>query len=416
MKTPTRRGAISRGMVTCRAAAVAVFLALVIPLSAQIPSPPPNPGTPIRSAAELDTMLAPIALYPDPLIAQILPAATLPDEVVLADRFLRDGGDPGVIDQQAWDPSVRAMARYPAVLKMMDDYLGWTTQLGQAFLAQPDDVMNSVQRLRAEALQLGNLRSSPQQSVVNDDGVIEILPADPGTLYVPAYQPSVIFTEPCPAGFSYLTFGVGFPIGLWLNHDCDWRHHALIVWHRDHPRPRDWWSRRPAERNRPTIVGDRVTVPNHLTENATVWRPRNRAGVAVAAGRDRGWAGRDVIHSQPAAPRPERAPERPAGRGPEPAPVRPNPNPPIRSTTPSRPEPPPQFHPATRGGVANGAVIGVGNARDTRDFSARGQLSRQAPSRPAAPAQRSAPPAASHSAAPAPSRSSGSGSSGSKKP
>jgi hypothetical protein len=90
----------------------------------------------LRSSAELDRMLGAIALYPDPLIAQLLPAATLPEQVVLADRYVRAGGDPAQIDQQTWDLSVKAVARYPSVLQMMDDNLAWTTDLGQAFLNQ----------------------------------------------------------------------------------------------------------------------------------------------------------------------------------------------------------------------------------------------------------------------------------------
>ena len=103
------------------------------------------------SGPQLDQLLGPIALYPDPLIAQILPASTLPTQIVLADRYVSGGGDPNQIDQQPWDPSVQALARYPNVLKWMDDNLDWTTELGQAFLNQPQDVMDSIQRLRQSA-------------------------------------------------------------------------------------------------------------------------------------------------------------------------------------------------------------------------------------------------------------------------
>ena len=96
---------------------------------AQIPVPPPAPEGQLRSSADLEQMLGPIALYPDPLIAQILPAATLPSEIVLADRYVNGGGDPNLIDQQRWDPSVKALARYPTALKWMDDNLAWTAAL-----------------------------------------------------------------------------------------------------------------------------------------------------------------------------------------------------------------------------------------------------------------------------------------------
>jgi hypothetical protein len=117
------------------------------------------------AAAQLDQLLGPIALYPDPLIAQILPGSTLPTQIVLADRYVSGGGDPNQIDQQPWDPSVQALARYPNVLKWMDDNLNWTTELGQAFLNQQQDVMDSIQRLRQSAYNLSNLQSTPQQQV-----------------------------------------------------------------------------------------------------------------------------------------------------------------------------------------------------------------------------------------------------------
>ena len=161
----------------------------VISALAQMPVPPPAPVVQLRSGPELDQMLGPIALYPDPLIAQILPAATLPSEIVLADRYVSGGGDPNLIDQQPWDPSVQALARYPALLSWLDDNLAWTTALGQAFLYQQQDVMDSIQRLRAQAQALGNLQSTPQENVVMDDGTIEILPANPEVIYVPVYQP-----------------------------------------------------------------------------------------------------------------------------------------------------------------------------------------------------------------------------------
>ena len=116
-----------------------------VPGLAQTPVPPPAPEIQLRSGTELDQLLGPIALYPDPLIAQILPAATLPSEVVMADRYVSGGGDPNGIDQQpVGGHSIRAFARYPAVLKWMDDNLAWTTELGQAFPYQQQDVMDSI--------------------------------------------------------------------------------------------------------------------------------------------------------------------------------------------------------------------------------------------------------------------------------
>ncbi len=159
---------------------------------AQTAVPPPMSAYQPLPAAQLDQLLGPIALYPDPLIAQMLPASTFPTQIVLADRYVSGGGDPNQIEQQPWDASIRAMARYTNVLKWMDDNLAWTTELGQAFVNQQPDVMISIQRLRASASKLGNLQSSPQQQVVADGGNIEIVPADPQVIYVPVYQPAGI--------------------------------------------------------------------------------------------------------------------------------------------------------------------------------------------------------------------------------
>ena len=194
--------------------------------SAQDAAPPPAPSAAVWSSADLDQMLGPIALYPDPLIGVILPAATEPSQIVLADRHVSEGGDPNQIAQQPLDPSVQGLAHYPNVLKWMDDNLAWTTELGQAFANQQSDVMDSIQRLRAKAQALGNLQSTPQENVVSDDGTIDIDPADADDMYVPDYQPDLIYYQPGV----YCSFGIGFPIGVWLGFDWDWRHHHLISW------------------------------------------------------------------------------------------------------------------------------------------------------------------------------------------
>ena len=258
------------------------------------PAPPPAPVVLLRSAADLDMMLAPIALYPDPLLAQLLPAATLPAQVVLADRYLREGGDLNLVAAQPWDDSLKALAMYPATLRMLDDNLAWTTDLGQAFLNQPADVMDSVQRLRAKAVALGNLLSTPQQTVVVNGGIIEIVPAAPQVIYVPVYQPEVVYVQPPPApGRFYISFGAGLAVGAWLNHDCDWHAHEVIVWHHDHPRPADWWYRPPTRRETPRVVN--TTIVN---QNFTVWRPAARATVAERG--DRGWGEQAVRTPAPA--------------------------------------------------------------------------------------------------------------------
>jgi hypothetical protein len=338
-----------------------VLTGTALSLRAQMAVPPPTPAYQPLAPAQLDQLLGPIALYPDPLIAQILPASTLPTQIVLADRYVSGGGDPNQIDQQPWDPSVQALARYPNVLKWMDDNLNWTTDLGQAFLNQQQDVMVSIQRLRTSAYNIGNLRSTPQQQVVNDGGYIEIVPAEPQVIYVPVYQPDQVYYQTC-YGPPFITFGIGWPIGLWLNCDFDWGHHNIIVWGRDHPRPPNWWHEPPRQRN---------------TGHTTVWRRDNHPGAVAVNRGDRGYGvprnqpvvaavGRSVSDS--AAPRrtpaPAARPEAPATRASMPA-ARPAPAAVERSQPISRPE-------------SNGAFIGIQSSHDTRTYSDRGQQSMQA--------------------------------------
>ena len=341
--------------------ATIIFLGgLALPGRAQMPVPPPAPMGQILSGPELEQLLEPIALYPDPLIAEILPAATLPSQIVLADRYMSGGGDPNLIDQQPWDPSIKALARYPGVLSMMDGNLPWTTELGQAFLDQQPDVMNSIQSLRAQAQTLGNLQSSPQENVVADNGDIEILPTDPGIVYVPVYQPDLVFFQR-PYGRPFITFGAGFALGAWLNHDFDWHNHHLIEWGSDHPRPGDWWVRRPGERPRADFG------------HATVWQPRDHPGVIAAPRNDRGWnngVGRQIV-SRPVVRAPVTRPA-PVERRETPAPVARRPEPVAQRPAMQRPVAVANPRPAT------GALIGVQSARATQQMSSRGQESRAA--------------------------------------
>src|SRR6267142_1433240 len=142
---------------------------------------------------QLENLLAPIALYPDPLLAQVLLAATFPDQIDEASRFVRSDGSPDDIDSQPWDVSVKAVAHYPEVLEMMADKLDWTTSLGQAYVNQSTDVMDSVQRLRGEARQAGNLEDTPEMQVVDSGGEIELWPAQPEYIYVPVYNPAFVY-------------------------------------------------------------------------------------------------------------------------------------------------------------------------------------------------------------------------------
>jgi hypothetical protein len=236
--------------------------------------PPPMPAAPILSAQQLDQLLGPIALYPDPLIAVMLPAATQPSQIVMADRYVQNGGDPNAIEQQPWDPNVQGLAHYPAVLQWMDDNLNWTTQLGQAFQNQQQDVMDSIQRLRLMAYNLGNLQSTPQQQVVNDNGYIEIIPVSPSNVYVPDYQPDQVYYQP-PSGPPYIVFSVGYVIGPWLCCDFDWHNRRVVYWTHNHPRPNNWWHYTPQQRN------------YYVSKHTTVWNPGNHTSPGFQG--DRGW-------------------------------------------------------------------------------------------------------------------------------
>ena len=148
---------------------------------------------------ELDQMLAPIALYPDSLLGQILIASTYPLEIVQADRWAKANknlkGDPltTALEKQGWDPSVKSLVNFPQVLSMMSEKLDWTQKLGDAFLSQQKEVMDTVQKLRFKAKEAGNLNTTQEQKVIVQEKVIIIQPASPQVIYVPAYNPVVVY-------------------------------------------------------------------------------------------------------------------------------------------------------------------------------------------------------------------------------
>lgn len=190
------------------------------------------------SDAELDELLGPIALYPDPLLAQVLPAATFVDQIDEAERVLKGRTDNGLIDRQTWDVSVKSIAHYPAVLSMMNQKRDWAITLGQAYVNQSTDVIKSVQRLRAEARSAGSLITTPQQQIIVDGQTIRIVPAQPQVIYVPQYSPEVVYVKEEQHGVSTgaavaaaaISFGAGLAIGAWLNRDWDW-HGGGIYYH-----------------------------------------------------------------------------------------------------------------------------------------------------------------------------------------
>ena len=220
-----------------------------------LPAAEPASSSAMLSEAEIDQLTATIALYSDPLIGQILTAATYPLEVVEAHRWLQDPANAALrgdelaaaLQQQSWDLSIKSLVPFPQVLQMMDSNLDWTERIGDAFLAQQDAVMDSIQRLRQRAAAAGSLHTTPQQTVSVEDQAIEIEPTDPAVVYVPYYDPNVIYGPwPWPdespfillpppgiiiGGGLWIGFSIGFPIlgPLWGWNRWDWHHHRLDI-------------------------------------------------------------------------------------------------------------------------------------------------------------------------------------------
>jgi len=201
-------------------------------LAAQQPPQLPPPGQAL-APDQLDDLVAPIALYPDPLVSQILVASTYPLELVQASQWLqRNPGFTGAAltqaaQQQSWDPSIQALVVFPDLVKRLNQDITWTTNLGNAFLSQQGDVMDAVQRMRAKAQQAGKLSSTSQQTVTttNDAGqpVIAIQPANPQMMYLPEYDPAFIWGPslyyPYASWYypgAYFGFGIGIPMGLYF--------------------------------------------------------------------------------------------------------------------------------------------------------------------------------------------------------
>ena len=201
-------------------------------------------GGPIRLSAgsgaqqtpeQLQQLVAPIALYPDALVAQILAAATYPDQIVEADRWLQQHTDlkgeqlGQEVDKQPWDPSVKALTEFPSVLANMDKNLSWTSSLGDAYVNQQQDVMNAVQVMRDRAEKAGNLKSTSQEKVSKQGETIVIEPAEPEVVYVPEYDPWLVYGEPIgiwPGWYWYsrtVPFGSGCGVGLRLWNRLLWR-------------------------------------------------------------------------------------------------------------------------------------------------------------------------------------------------
>ena len=263
-------------------------------------------------AEQLDQLLAPIALYPDALLAQILMAATYPLEIIEANRWFLDPRHAALsgnqlataLEAETWDPSIKALAIFPQILRMMDANLDWTEQLGDSFVAQQADVMDTIQRLRQQAAAAGTLWSNAQQRVTEEGQGIVIEPANPAYIYPPVYNPAVVYGPwPSPeyppfdivppdydTGFA-LPFGVGFGAGivvvqpLWRRCAFDWaqrqiRFHVEMANfpERADPglRPAAIWQHDPAPRR-----GMPYLAPAASRERSALFRSRPISAVAI---------------------------------------------------------------------------------------------------------------------------------------
>jgi hypothetical protein len=359
---------MSRTLTRLSAWALAILVTLSLPLRAQEAA--------TFKKEELEQIVAPIALYPDPLVAQVLMASTYPLEVVEAARWskanpgLKDKALQDALEKLSWDPSVKSLTVFPQILQMLNEKLDMTQKLGDAFLAQPKDVMDAVQRLRSRAQAAGNLKSSKEQTVSADQQggttIIKIEPANPTVVYVPTYDPVVVYGPwPYPAyppyyyyppayypGGAFFTFTVGIAIGAaWGN--CNWNGGNVYIDHRTYNNfnrtdiktgDRGDWQHRPEHRkgveyrdqgSREKYSGQRPGVDTREAYRGRAEQGRQDIARADSLERDRSGGGLDGG-----------ARDRAGGAG------------------------------DRAGGRQPGAFDGVGSGGQTRDFSDRGAASR----------------------------------------
>jgi Protein of unknown function (DUF3300) len=201
-----------------------------------------------QSPEQLQQLVAPIALYPDALVAQILAAATYPNEIVEAEKWLeqhknlKDDKLAKEVNKQSWDPSVKALTQFPSVLANMSQNLAWTSELGDAYLNQEQAVTQAVQTMRQRAQQAGNLNTTSQETVSTQGQTIVIQPAAPDVVYVPQYDPWLVYGAPLavfPGWYPYpglflggpgIAFGLGFGIGFFAGFGWGW-HNWGFDWH-----------------------------------------------------------------------------------------------------------------------------------------------------------------------------------------
>jgi hypothetical protein len=246
--------------VLLSAALAALSSQMLYGYQAPAPAPAADTGPPTESApmstTQLQALVAPIALYPDSLVAQILTAATFPDQVAIGNYWMQQNKSLAgnalmqAVDKQSWDPSVKALTQFPSVLDNLAKNLTWTSSLGEAYHDQQAEVMTAIQALREQAKAAGNLKSSPQITVVQQSPqTIVIQPANPQVVYVPQYNPAVIYGTPyVTPGYSagdvaaagIIGFGAGIAVGAMMSGDCcswgysSWNcgwHGTAVVYH-----------------------------------------------------------------------------------------------------------------------------------------------------------------------------------------
>ena len=328
---------------------------VVTPTAQAQPQPLPRfQAQPGLSNEQLDELLAPIALYPDSLLAEVLPACTYPAEVAWAWQWRQANPASGdaAIEALNLEPSVKAVAHYPDVLQMLAEHAEWTQVIGAAFLTQQDDVLMSIQRLRTMAIEAQTLRSTPQHLVIVADNYVEILPASPEVIYVPLYDPVIVYVrrpQPAPVIF----FSVRFTSGRWLGNCLDWRRRRVEVgsgWHPQWRYEQNQW--RPIDRDvvftrgptisratRPAVVAARPTA-QQWSHNPAKPQPRLPAAQMVR---------RPGPPGQRVEPMVDIRPRRPAGDQRRPAP---NQITPPRTTPPEVVTPKPITPPTPRPPVA----------------------------------------------------------------
>ena len=263
--------------------------------------------TVLQSPQELQQLVAPIALYPDALVAQVLAASTYPTEIVEAERWMQGHSNlkgeelAGEVDKQPWDPSVKALTQFPSVLENMDKNLSWTSSLGDAYANQPQAVTDAVQAMRQQARKAGQLNSNEQEKVTTQGNTIVIQPANADVVYVPAYDPWLVYGDPIVAypgwvpvpgifyGGTSVYFGGGFGIGFFGGFGWGWHH-----WDYD-------WHRRAAIYNHNTYISHSRTIinRNNFNHNRGNFNHGNAFHGSGPGGGNPGFHGAPASHAQP---------------------------------------------------------------------------------------------------------------------